>query len=46
MINLCEALPREAPRTFFEKKVLGTPKNFNVMGITKAIPFRKLFKDS
>ena len=35
----------EAPRTFFEKKVLGTPKNFNVMEITKAIPFRKLFKD-
>ncbi len=41
-----ETLPRDTPRTFFEKKVLGTPKNFNVMGITKAIPFRKLFKDS
>ena len=24
-----------APRTFFEKKVLGTPKNFSDMGIKK-----------
>ncbi len=35
MINLCEALPREAPRTFFEKKVLGTPKNFLLWALKK-----------
>ncbi len=34
------------PRTFFEKKVLGIPKDFNVMEDQKAIAFRKLFEDS
>ena len=27
-LSICEALPRAPLRTFFEKKVLRTPKNF------------------
>ena len=28
LVGICEALPRAPLRTFFEKKVLRTPKNF------------------
>ena len=39
-----ETLPRDTPRTFFEKKVLGTPKNFNVMEVKNPFPSRSFLR--